>query len=211
MINNLKALFGKKCSGIKINPPGLRPINIPEKRMKFCEAVDYSFKVPIQIHKHNLDCPGARRNVGFDKEDDKLAKSISDNTHIPLKYILLALQKIPIAKTNVYNIALGLTEEMEQLVQPDLFIIYTQPVNIMQIIHNYAKMGIQPVISPYSLLSICGNVFIRSYQEQNINISFGCPESRKFGGIDNEEIVVGVPYEMAFHIDMEKDTVHNNS
>jgi len=112
---------------------------------------------------------------------------------------------------DVYNITLGITKEMEKFVQPDVFIIYTQPVNIMQIIHDCAKKEIQPVISPYSLLSICGNVFIRSYQDQNINISFGCPESRKFGGVDNEEIIIGIPYEMAFLINAEENTVHNNS
>jgi uncharacterized protein (DUF169 family) len=210
MIEKLKSRFGNKCSGIKINAPVISPINIPEKSMKFCEAVSYSFKVPIQINKNNLDCPGARRNLGFDKEDDKLARTISENTNIPLNFVLSSLQKIPIPIKNVYNITLGITKEMEKIVQPDVFIIYTQPVNIMQIIHDYARKKIQPVVSPYSLLSICGNVFTRSYQEQNINISFGCPESRKFGGVDNEEIIIGIPYEMAFLINVEKNTENIN-
>jgi uncharacterized protein (DUF169 family) len=211
MIDKLKTRFGNKCSGIKINPPVINPINIPSKSLKFCEAVSYSFKVPIQINKNNLVCPGARRNLGFDKEDDKFASTISFNTGIPLNFILSSLKKIPIIRENVYNIILGITEEMEKFVQPDVFIIYTQPYVIMQIIHEYARKEIRPDISPYSLLSICGNVFIRSYQDENINITFGCPESRKFGGVDNEEIVIGIPYEMALHIEMEKDTVHNNS
>jgi len=210
MIDKLKARFGNKCSGIKINSPELTCINIPEKSMKFCEAVNYSFKVPIQINNTNLDCPGARRNVGFDKKDDKLAKTISDKTHIPLNFIVSSLQKIPVLKKEPYSITLGITEEMEKFVQPDVFIIYTQPANIMQIIHDYAKKEIRPVISPYSLLSICGNVFVRSYQDENINISFGCPESREFGGVDNEEIVIGIPYEMALLIDAEKNTEYNN-
>ena len=202
MIEKLKARFGNKCSGIKINALDLCPVNIPEKSMKFCEAIDYSFKVPIRINENNLDCPGARRNVGFDKEDDKLAKAISDNTHIPFNYVLSSLQKIPILMKKAYNITLGITEEMEKFIQPDVFIIYTQPVNIMQIIHYYAKKKIKPVISPYSLLSICGNVFVRSYQDENINISFGCPESRECGGVDNEEIVIGIPYEMTFLVNV---------
>ena len=140
--------------------------------------------------------------MGFDKEDDKLAKAISDNTHIPFNYVLSSLQKIPILMKKAYNITLGITEEMEKFIQPDVFIIYTQPVNIMQIIHYYAKKKIKPVISPYSLLSICGNVFVRSYQDENINISFGCPESRECGGVDNEEIVIGIPYEMTFLVNV---------
>jgi uncharacterized protein (DUF169 family) len=200
MIDKLKSRFGKKCSGIKINPPELGRVNVAEKQMKFCEAVYYSFKVPLQISKNNIYCPGAKRNLGYNSDDAALAKKIADNNNIPLNFILSSLKNIPTLKKNEYNIVLGITEEMEKYVQPDVFIIYTKPVNIMEIIHDYLTKEIIANISPYSLLSICGNVFIRSYTEGNINISFGCPESREFGGVDNEEIIIGIPYTLALLI-----------
>jgi len=30
-----------------------------------------------------------------------------------------------------------------------------------------------------------------------VSISFGCPESRKHGGIDKNEVVLGFPFEIA--------------
>lgn len=197
MIDKLKARFGNKCSGIKINASKPGFINIPERPVKFCEAVYHSFNVPVQINKNNLFCPGARRNMGFDKGDNKLAKAISENNNIPLNFILASLKKIPKLKNEPYNITLGITEEMEECIKPDVYIIYTQPVHSMKIIHECAKMKIQPVMSPYSLLSICGNVFVRSYQDKNITISFGCPESGKLGGVNKNEIIIGIPYKIA--------------
>jgi len=68
----------------------------------------------------------------------------------------------------------------------------------MQFIHHLAiNLGIRPFIASYSLLSICGNVFARGYNTSNICISFGCPESRKYGGVDMDEVVIGIPGEMA--------------
>jgi uncharacterized protein (DUF169 family) len=209
MINKLKSRFGKRCSGIKINPPELGRVNVAEKQMKFCEAVYYSFKVPVQIDKNNIYCAGAKRNLGYGGNDDSLAKKIAGNNNIPLNFILSALQNIPALKKNEYKIVLGITEEMEKFVQPDVFIIYAKPASIMQIIHDYARKEIKADISPYSLLSICGNVFIKSYMEGNINISFGCPESREFGGVDNEEVIIGVPYKMALLINSENKANDN--
>lgn len=66
--------------------------------------------------------------------------------------------------------------------------------------HAMAKQNIIPSIPPYSLLSVCGNVFANSYINQAISISFGCPESRKFGGIGENEVVLGLPFAMAKQI-----------
>ena len=49
------------------------------------------------------------------------------------------------------------------------------------------------------------------FADENINISFGCPESREFGGVDNEEIIIGIPYEMALLINAEKNTEYYNN
>jgi len=46
-------------------------------------------------------------------------------------------------------------------------------------------------------LSICGNVFANCYANQNVSVSFGCPESRKHGGVDKEEVIIGFPASVA--------------
>ena len=114
MINKLKQHFGNKCTSIYVNSdlPGF--INIPLKQMKFCEAVDQSFKVPLRLNSKNLGCPGSRRSIGFEYNDEQLAKQISGNNHIPLNFISTALQKIPIMN-GIRHINLGLLQFQELL------------------------------------------------------------------------------------------------
>ncbi len=199
MIARLKEIFGNKCSGININEQLTEFINIPSKGMKFCEAVNYSFDIPLRLNNDNLVCPGARRSTGFDRDDRQLGKTISENNNIPLKFVNSALTRIP-KLHDIRHINLGMTEYLENGVVPDLFIIYVQPYILNSLIHKLAGKSLHPSIPPYSLLSVCGNVFANSYINQTISISFGCPESRKHGGIEKNELVVGIPYKIALEL-----------
>lgn len=144
MITELKNIFGPKYSAININGETTEFMNIPAKPMKFCEAVNHSFNIPVRLINENLGCPGARRGAGFDNND-----------------------------------------------------------RITGILHTVAKSKIMPSIPPYSLLSVCGNVFANCYKNQTVSISFGCPESRKYGGIEQDEVVIGFPFKTAkFIIDV---------
>jgi uncharacterized protein (DUF169 family) len=196
MIEKLKDKFGNKCSSINING-NVTEITTPSKQMKLCEAVKYSFDVPVQINNNNLGCPGARRSSGYEKEEQKLAEAISKNSNINVSFINDALNTIPFFKDDIVNINLGLTSGMEATLPPDLFIMYVQPSKITEIIYLLAKNKIKPSLPPYSFLSICGNVFANSYLNQQVSISFGCPESRQHGGIKSSEVAVGIPYTYA--------------
>lgn len=196
MIDELKNIFGSKCTAVNINGETTEFINVPSKPIKFCEAVNHSFNVPVRLINGNLGCPGARRCTGFDKNDRKLAQTISEKHKIPSSFIMNALNSIPTLH-NIRHINLGITEYMVKETMPDLFILYVNPDKITDIIHTMAKHRIMPSILPYSLLSVCGNVFASCYTNQLISISFGCPESRKYGGIEKKEVAIGVPFKTA--------------
>jgi len=42
------------------------------------------------------------------------------------------------------------------------------------------------------IMSVCGNVTVRGYLGQSISISFGSSDSREYGGIEKEQLVVKV-------------------
>jgi len=196
MIDDLKNIFGAKCTAVNVNGKLSEAIDIPSKQLKFCEAVNLSFDAPLRVTYENLGCPGARRNIGFDNDDIFLAQTISDNNKIPVQFILSALKEIP-KLSGINHINLGLTEKMEKEANPDLFIIYIKPSVVTSIMHKLAKIEVRLSILPYSLLSVCGNVFSNTVKNRTVSLSFGCPESRKFGGIGKDELVVGLPVEIA--------------
>lgn len=99
MIDKVKDYFGARSTSVMINGHSYPFLNKPEREVRFCEAVHYSFNLPIEINDQTLSCPGARRTFGYDN--------------------------------------------------------------------------------------------------QEITISFGCPESRNFGGVEKDEAIVGIPYKMA--------------
>jgi uncharacterized protein (DUF169 family) len=148
------------------------------------------------LNTDNLGCPGARRCLGFRNDNVQLATKISDENNIPVKFIRAALGKIPVLK-DITHINLGLTECIENDIQPDLYIMYVQPFKITELMHKLSKMALIPSVPPYTFLSVCGNVFANCYLNQKVTISFGCPESRESGGIGKDEIVVGLPFNVA--------------
>jgi len=148
------------------------------------------------LNTDNLGCPGARRCIGFQNDNKQLATKISEENNIPVKFIHTALRKIPVLK-DITHINLGLTECIENDIQPDLYIMYVRPFKITELMHKLSKMAIIPSAPPYTFLSVCGNVFANCYLNQKVTISFGCPESRESGGIEEDEIVVGLPFSVA--------------
>jgi uncharacterized protein (DUF169 family) len=197
MIDELKNLLGQRCTGVKINGDSYPFLNKPEREMKFCEAVNYSFQLPLQIDNNTLGCPGARRSLGFDEHREELILKIAKNTQIPASYIRNTFEDIPVIQQQIDHLILGIPGDLEESIIPDLYISYTSPKNIMRLMHLMAKDRSKPVLPPYSFNSICGIVFSKAYQEQRVMISFGCPESREFGGVKDGEVIVGIPYALA--------------
>ncbi len=197
MTEQLQEWLGPKCTGIKINGQNYHFLNQPQRQVKFCEAVHYSFKLPLQITNQTLGCPGARRSFGFDQPGAELTAMISENTGIPFDYVEDALDKIPVMDPAVENIVLGIPQDLEEEINPDLYISYTHPDNVMRLIHHLARYEIKPLISPYSIHSICGNVFAKAYHQQEVTVSFGCPESRNYGGVAPDQVIVGIPGALA--------------
>lgn len=203
MLNRIKEYFGtRKCTGLLINCPEDEIVNIPSKKLRFCEAVNYSFELPFLIHERNINCIGAARNLGFQTiKDDEICLHISENTGIKQQFVQRMLANTPSIITSLNNVYMGITEEMEDIYKPDFFIVYANPDKVMQLIHKLARnKQIQPFISTYSLFSICGNVFARGYNTGAICISFGCPESIKYGGVAKDEVIVGFPEKLTWEL-----------
>ena len=64
--------------------------------------------------------------------------------------------------------------------------------------------------SPDLFLSVCSNVFTQVYHSSKPFISFGCPDSRYFGGIQEDEVVIGLPAATAERL-MEKSHAYSAS
>lgn len=194
MITLLKSKYGYKCTGVKLNYEGTC-VNTPSKNMRFCEAVNYSFNIPLLLKSSSLSCKGSQRSMGLHKSDKELISHISNESKISEHTISEVLQDIPTFEKPVVNIYLGIQAEMEDIILPDMFILQIKPKETMDLIKQYIfKINAIPIIKPYPFLSVCGNILVRSLKQKQMCISFGCPESRRYGGVDDDNVIVGIPY-----------------
>lgn len=195
MISELQKIFGITCMGLKVNAiTGLAPEYT--KQTRFCEMVGEAFQTTFCVSLHQVKCAGARRSMGLLKHDPELIDHVHEESGIKKTTIEKAINDIPILVSPPENILMGITENMEKTIQPDIYIIFTQPEKVMQLMKLYAlKLDAFPVIKPYTFMSVCANVFVNTCLNHVISISFGCPESRKYGFLKETEAVVGIPYD----------------
>ena len=194
MISKLKRRFGPKCMGLKVNF-SKEVAYSPIKPIRFCEAVNDAFKTPLLFDPQNLICMGGRRSMGLLLDEKEMAQQISTENGIALQTAKRALDEIPKMNTPIHNVLMGIDERMERGIQPDMYILYINPKELMDLSRDYIlKTNEFPIIKPFPFLSVCGNVFITTFKAANMSISFGCPESRKYGGVKDNHIIVGLPY-----------------
>lgn len=185
---NFQKVIGTRMVGVKLNGLQLEDYRAPAISLRFCEAVASSMISPIAIHEKNIDCVGALRSFGFYRNDIKLATLISKESGIPVNFIQKAINEIPVMKCPVRNMILGSIDN------PDVLIAFVEPEKATQLMMLYASYYEEyPIIYPSFFMSVCGNIVARVYNTNKICISFGCPESRKYGGVLPDEIVVGIP------------------
>ena len=83
----------------------------------------------------------------------------------------------------------------------DVYISYATPESTMKMVRSWQTITGRNLDTEISgIMSVCGNVAVKSYIDQKISISFGCPDSRKYGGIAKEQLVIGLPHKIALRI-----------
>ena len=83
----------------------------------------------------------------------------------------------------------------------DVLILYLTPVRAMRIIQAHAYLEGKPVeIKTGGVASICSDCTVNPLMGK-LSFSFGCKGSRKHSKYGDEEVVVGIPFELAKDID----------
>jgi uncharacterized protein (DUF169 family) len=64
-------------------------------------------------------------------------------------------------------------------------------MEIIKVYNNYTGKHIE--LSLNSVSGVCSHVAVKSFLEKQINISFGCADSRKYADISRDRFTVGIP------------------
>jgi len=168
--------------------PGLSHIAQP-KNIRFCEAIKLAVTQPVILTKENLSCESAQYVFGWkEKFDNRLLDSCRNKCKVSDKVLESLLSDVPRFKKPFSSIGLNTDNE------PDLVISCVAPQEMMKIIKVFnSYKGKNAEVSLGSMMALCGNVAVKSFLEEKINISFGCSDSRKFADIGRDRLAVGIP------------------
>ena len=159
------------------------------KNVRFCEATKEAITHPIILDRNSISCPGAQRAFGWKSEHENgLLENCSDKQQIKKRALKSMLSEVPhFDKPFKY---IGLNTDGE----PDLVMSYLAPSDVMDLVKAFNnKCGKNLECSLCSMMSICGGIAAATYLNKNINISFGCNDSRRLADMKRDNLAVGIP------------------
>ena len=194
MVDEFQRIFGSRWTGVKFffgDPPkGGR--YFPEET-RFCEAISQSWSSNNLLARGCINCMGANYVFGWEKNSrDKVIENFQRKRNLSLKDATSIVKSLP--QMEVAPIAIGLNGQEN----PDLLVACLQPQQFMRLLTVYQGVfgeKLEVELSGYA--AVCGNVAVETYLTKRISLSFGCEDSRQYGGIPRDRLIVGIPYALA--------------
>jgi uncharacterized protein (DUF169 family) len=170
---------------------------IPDVRepadLRFCEAVVRARAGPLLMRPGSLSCPGANYVFGWRGDlGGRIEANLSQRWGIGPAVASKMMSQVPVLPRPPKAIGLNTSEV------PDVIVSYCQPTTAMELLRYWQAEfdGMNLGISLSSVFSVCGNVSVGSFRSKDMSLSFGCMDSRQFGGIGRDRLVIGIPYEL---------------
>lgn len=190
-IKKFQDYFKVKGVGVKFYTDGINTGNIQcLKDVKFCQAVKLARAQQVFLDKDSIICKGARYALGFDKDTkEEIVNAIKFKRGVSKEIAEQLVNAIPRIKDQVFDF-IGLNVD-----DPDIFIFYMTPKRFMEFLKVYQRTGNNLEVKLSSITAMCGDVAAQTLLTEEICLSFGCDDSREYGDVADEELIVGIPKE----------------
>lgn len=192
-MNEIRAFerrMGGRWTGISFHrqiPVDTRKTDQP---MPFCKAVAASSTGALTLTREDMNCPGAQRSFGWQNEvDATFVDGIVRQTGFSQPVAEKLIRETPkINNEDIVGVTVGDYET------PDILISYLQPAHAMRFLLLWQQVYQSTLdVSISSVMAVCGSVAAGAYSTQKVCCSFGCPESRRQGGIGRDRLAIGIP------------------
>ena len=173
------------------------------RSMRLCEAVAESFNRPVVLSSSQLACPGARRSLGMDENDEDLARQMSEKAGMPVRFARQIIAERPRLEWAPQALALGNIEG------PDALVGYLEPLAAMKVLRLWqAHFGTSLHVELSGFLAVCSCI-AAAVRLGRLCLSLGCPDSREYGAIPPTQLVAVLPIGLAGELaQRSKDHAH---
>jgi len=185
----LQTQIGGRWVAITFHNGEVVPTESPERGLRFCEAVSEASKHSLQLTRTNVTCPGAWRSFAWDARDDaEFANRLSARGEFPHDAAQKAVERSARLLKAPSMVELGN--------QPNahVFLSYAQPETAMRLLRLWQVTQGEPLaVEIPSIMGICGNTAVRAHLSERPCMSFGCMDSREYGGIGRDRLALAIP------------------
>ena len=200
-IRFLEEATGDRWTGVKLL--GSAAPDSTSDSMRLCEAVAASFSRRIVLSSDQLACPGARRSITLDEDDEGLALQMSEKAGMPVRFARQIIAERPRLETAPQALVLGNIEE------PDVLVGYLKPLAAMKVLRLWqAHFGTSLHVDLSGFIAICSCI-AAAVRLGRLCLSLGCPDSREYGAIPPTQLVAVLPIGLARELaQRSKDHAH---
>jgi uncharacterized protein (DUF169 family) len=156
--------------------------------VRFCEAVCKTRKGHTDLLPETIRCEGAKRAFRWTRgEEEGLVLHLCEKTGMNAARARELVGQVPVLADSYAGIRIG------DCADPGVLVTYVRPEAAMRLIRLWeTAMGHSLHAEISSIMAVCGNAVVKAHVSHAISVSFGCPDSRQYGGIQPEELVVAV-------------------
>ncbi len=193
ILHVLEKETGEQWTGVVFHHKSTPAGNLASRPMRLCEAIAESYAQPLILPSELIECPGAHRSLALGWfNSDELAYEISQKTNMPQIMVNRAVKSTPCLNFPIAALTLG------KLESPDVVVSYLRPNAAMKIIRRWQEVNGREIATKLStFMAVCGGVVVKAHKLREICFSFGCPDSRKYGKIEDDKLIIGMPYQLA--------------
>jgi uncharacterized protein (DUF169 family) len=162
---------------------------LPEQDMRFCEAVSRAGEREWILTPERVCCQGAQRCLGWlQGAERELAWRLAGRMGTSVAIARKAIDRVPVLPQGFEAFWVGSDTA------PDVYVSYMLPETAMQIVRQWQRVFGEPLsVQVSGVMAVCGSAVVNSYMHQAVSLTFGCPDSRRYGGIRPEQVVMAMP------------------
>jgi uncharacterized protein (DUF169 family) len=192
-IRSLEAQTGRQWTGVAFHFDRAPTGALASRPTRFCEAITESYARSFVLPEELVMCPGARRSLGLSRFSvDDLIREMSTKTGVPPDRVGQILDNTARLDAPIAAVTVG------KIDSPDVVVSYVRPRSAMNLVRRWQEIhggNLRADLSTF--MAVCGNGAVKAYKLGGICVSFGCPDSREYGRVGDDEMIIAMPYGLA--------------
>ena len=166
-------------------------------QMFFCMMVKAGAKGHrMKVKKEHIYCSSAAEVLGFAKPSSETKSGeafLKENLYGSREVAESIARNTPFLTHSAYGMWIQPLELCEK--EPDIVMSFCQPYTAMRIMQAYSyEYGFAEKLRFAGMGGVCTELMARSYQNQDINVSFLCSGTRFAGAWRDDEVGISFPY-----------------